>query len=166
MQVLAFSSDHSYLATGSNDSYIRLWSRSSNWTMKNDLNNGPTCGTLLQLPNGQLAAGSANDINIWDPLNNQNSPLRTLVSHGTTVLDLDLSPDGLLLASGATAGGVRLWNYTSLTTPVLVIGAHTTQVRAVCFISNQILATGSFDMTIKLWSTTTGESIDFAIRKF
>ncbi len=125
---------------------------------------------LLQLPNGQLAAGSANDIKIWDPLNNRTTPLRTLELHNTNVIDLDLSPNKLLLASVAEGALLAIWNYTLSSTYLLSIYTGTVPARAVCFISNQIVASGSDDKSIKLWyintTTATSESYDSRLKNF
>ena len=157
---LAFSSDHSYLSSCdyNNTVYnkINFWSASSNWTFTFQLSNGALCYTMTQLPNGQLASGSNNKINIWDPLNNVAAPLRTLTGHSYTVYALALSPDGIYLASGSSDNSVKLWFYASQTTAFKTLTGHTNRVTALCFVSNQILASGSFDLSIKIWNITSG----------
>ncbi len=155
---VAFSSDHSYLASCSNDGFLNVWNYSTSWSMSNHLNNGP-CYALAQLPNSQLAAaGSSYSINIWSPLNNSPSPVRTLTGHTNFILGLALSPDKTILASGSQDNTIKLWSYTNQTTALKTLTGHTNQVRPVCFVSNQILASGSFDKTIKIWNIQTGKS--------
>ena len=155
VDALAFSSDHSYLASGSYDGYVNLWNPFANWTLMFRLNNG-FCGVLIQLPNGQLAAGSGNDINIWDPLNNVAAPIITLTGHTSYVFGLVLSPDASLLASSSQDTTVKLWSYTNLSTALKTLTGHTNRVTALCFVSNQILASGSYDLSIKIWNITSG----------
>jgi WD40 repeat protein len=156
VDALAFSSDHSYLASGSADGYLNLWNANTNWTLMFRLNNG-YCGVLIQLPNGQLAAGSGNNINIWDPLNNAAAPIRTLTGHTNTVHGLSLSPDASLLASSSQDTTVKLWNFAgSQTTFFKTLSGHSGEVRALCFLSNQLLVSGSHDTSIKVWNVTSG----------
>ncbi len=114
------------------------------------------CLALIQLPNGQLAAGSGNNINIWDPLNSVAASLTTLTDHTDKVLVLALSPNGSLLASGSIDQTVKLWSFASQTTSVKTLTGHTNTIRALCFVSNQILASGSYDLTIKIWDISSG----------
>ncbi len=151
---LAFSSDHSYLASCSPDGYLNIWSATS-WSLKSHLSNGGVCNALAQLPNGQLAASYLNDIKIWSPLTN--SHLRTLSGHTSWVWSLSVSPNGSFLASGSDDNTVRLWNYTTQSAALKTLTGHTNWARAVCFVSNQILASGSYDFTIKIWDINSGK---------
>jgi WD40 repeat protein len=153
---LAFSSDHSYLASGSKDGFLNLWNAYTNWTLMFRLNNNGHCYVMIQLPNGQLAAGSGNNINIWDPLNNVAAPIRTLIGHTDYVYGLSLSPDASLLASSSQDTNIKLWNYASQTTALNTLSGHSGEVRALCFVSNQLLASGSFDNSIKVWNVNSG----------
>ncbi len=151
---LAFSSDHSYLASCSWDSYLNIWSAKTSWSLKNHLFNNGECYDLAQLPNGQLAASSGFNINIWSPT----ALIKTLTGH--IFFGLAVSPDGSLLASGSEDWTVKLWNYkpNSQTTALMTFTGHTNWVKAVCFVSNQILASGSRDATIKIWDVSSGKS--------
>ncbi len=156
---VAFSSDHSFLASSSSGT-INLWSVFNNFTLMFQLSNGGNCYALVQLPNGQFAASSSNsNINIWDPSNNVASPIRTLIGHTNDVYSLALSPDASILASGAASpdNSVKLWMYASQTTPFKNLTGHTNRVKALCFVSNQILASGSFDLSIKIWNISSGK---------
>ena len=154
---VAFSSDHSYLASCSYDNFLNIWSASNSWSLMNHLSNGP-CNAMIQLPNGQLAATSGSNIKIWSPLTNVNAPLRTLTGHTSWVSCISLSPDDSLLASGSNDNTIKLWNYKSQTTAFKTFSGHTQLVRAVCFVSNQLVASGSFDFTIKIWDIQTGKT--------
>ncbi len=120
---------------------------------------GQTCLALIQLPNGQLAATSGYNINIWSPLTNIIAPLATLSGHSNMVLALALSPNRSLLASGSQDNTIKLWSYLTQSTASNTFMGHTSYVRAVCFLSNQILASGSIDMSIKIWNVDSGIKI-------
>jgi WD40 repeat protein len=149
---VAFSSDHSYLASCSNDKNLNYWNATTSWSLTKHLfNNGP-CNALIQLPNRKLAASSGTNINIWSPT----AQMKTLTGHTSWVYGLSLSPDGYLLASGSQDNTIKLWNYTNQTTALQTLTGHSNQVRGLCFVSNWILATGSWDNTIKIWTIQTG----------
>ncbi len=152
---VAFSSDHSYLASCSQDTYLNIWSATTSWSL-NSYSNDEVCNALIQLPNGQLAAASAYNINIWSPLNNSPVPDRTLTGHTSFVYSLALSLDGLLLASGSDDSTIKLWNYATSLPALKTLTGHSTQVKSVCFVSDQIVASGSVDLTIKIWNLTSG----------
>ncbi len=116
------------------------------------------CYALIQLPNNQFAAGSGPNITIWSPLTNVVAPLRTLTGHAYTsfVYGLALSPDGLILASGAGDYMVKLWTYSSQSNALKTLSGHGSNVKAVCFVSNQILASGSDDKSIRIWDVSSG----------
>ncbi len=154
---VAFSSDHSYLASCSADNSVKVWRLSPFFSWK--LNNGGECDAVIGLPNGLLASSvyESETINIWDPLNNVAAPIKTLTGSGA-VYSLAKSPNGLLLASGAFDSSIKLWDYTSQTTASKTLDGHSDQVRGLCFLSDQILASGSFDSSIKIWNLTSGNS--------
>jgi WD40 repeat protein len=160
---LAFSSDHSFLASCSNDGYVNLWSPNTDWTLLLHLNNWATCSAIIQLPNSQLAASSYNITIFWDVFNNVAAPIKTLTFHAGPILTLALSPDGSLAASGAQGGSIAFWNYTSQYPFIKYFQAHNNQVRALVFVSNQIIASASYDLSIKTWNVS---SSDFLFNLF
>ncbi len=151
---LAFSSDHSYLASCSFDNSVKVWSSLFNWT----LDNGGECDAVIGLPNGLLASSvfSSQTINIWDPLNNVAAPIKILTGHSGGVYSLALSPNGLLIASGSGDNSIKIWDYSSQTNDLKTLTGHSGAVGALCFVSDQILASGSFDSSIKIWNLTSG----------
>ncbi len=153
---LAFSSDHSYLASCSSEQHINIFRSGDPWPLINHLKNNGSCYALIQLPNTQLATGSGQNIKIWSPLTKQDGPIRTLTGHSKFVRGLALSPDNTILASGSLDQSVMLWNYTNESNAFMALTGHEDWVRSVCFVSNQILASGSDDKTIKIWNVTSG----------
>ena len=166
---LAFSSDHSYLASCSVFGVLNIWNPSTNWSILNNFKNGGVCFALIQLPNARLAFGSGKNINIWSPLTKEDGPIRTLTGHSNYVKSLALSPDKTILASGSFDHKIMLWNYKNESTAFKTLTGHQDWVTSVCFVSNQILASGSLDNTIKIWNIKSGiqnsSSIPFRLLK-
>ena len=156
---LAFSSDHSYLASCSWMTELNIWSPTTNWSLKSHLTksiHNNHCLCLIQLPDAQLAAGLNNKINIWSPLTKQDGPIRTLTGHSDFVISLALSPDNNILASGSRDNDVRLWKYKSESTAFMTLSGQKGWVGSVCFIFNQILASGLGSGEIKIWDISSG----------
>ncbi len=153
---LAFSSDHSFLASCSWKGELNIWNPSKNWSLNSRLRTSGDCFALIQLPNAQLASGSSNNIEIWSPLTKEDGPIRTLTGHSGSVRGLALSPDKKILASGSYDNNIMLWKYASESTAFKTLKGHKDWVNSLCFVSNQILASGSDDETIKIWNVTSG----------
>lgn len=151
---VTFSHDNQWLACGSRDNTIQLWSLT-------DRNNVQTLtghtGYILNIAfshdNRWLASGSRDyTVRLWrlDNLNNS----QTLTGHTNYVNSVTFSYDNQWLASGSDDNTIRLW---SLTSPNFngnqsLIG-HNNWVLSVTFShDNRWLASGGDDNTIRLWS--------------
>src|SRR6516165_9176295 len=70
-----------------------------------------------------------------------------------------ISPDGLLVASGAIDGSVYIWNVRS-STLVRVLAGHEHFVGDMAFApDSRTLFTGSSDLTARLWDVRTGDEL-------
>lgn len=172
-----FSPDGTLLASGSVDQTVRLWDVATGECLNILEGHTNWVRSVKFSPDGTLLASGSYDqtVRLWDVCTGQ--LLHTLEGHTSGVWSVDFSPDGLLLASGSYDQTVRLWNVHTGELLNTLTG-HTHGVWAVGFqpILNYrqssiasltgaatgkehglLLASGSYDQTIKLWDIYTGQ---------
>ncbi|MEK8019583.1 MAG: NB-ARC domain-containing protein [Candidatus Parabeggiatoa sp.] len=76
------------------------------------------------------------------------------------ILSVTFSPDGKILATGATNGEIRLWQVTN-SSPILTLQGHSDWIQSIAFSPDgQMIASGSDDRTVKLWDSHTGQCLN------
>ena len=165
---LAFSRDGATLASGGSHDIVRLW----------DVQTGENIATLPWYtrsltsvafsPDGAALATvwSDHSLKLWPitpliPLSGEKTEesIATFTGHTARINPVVFSPDGTMLASGASNGTVRVWDVETGTNIATLIG-HTNWVYSVAFSpDSRTLASGSSDETIKLWDIEAGKNI-------
>jgi WD40 repeat protein len=157
---VAFSPDGRLLASGSWDDTIKLWDVATGSLVRSLSGHTDWVMSVAFSPDGRLlASGSWDDtIKLWDVATG--SLVRSLSGHTGAVNSVAFSPDGRLLASGSCGkaeglycvqGEIKLWEVAS-GREVRSLSGHTSWVMSVAFSPDgRLLASGSYDGTIKLW---------------
>ena len=113
------------------------------------------CYDFVLSPDGRwLAAGSLNDIVIWEL--EGNSPPRRLRGHTSTIRALEFSPDGKLLASSGNDRRVKTWSWDDGAQQISIEGSLAF-VETLCFSPDgKTLLTSGRLAPLTAWQVATG----------
>ncbi|KAE8389669.1 hypothetical protein BDV23DRAFT_184267 [Aspergillus alliaceus] len=176
VQSVAFSSDSQLLASSSWDYTIKLWDPSTGELRQTLEGHSGEVNMAAFLPDSQLLASCSRDktIKLWNPSTGKLH--LTLKGHSGEVNSVTFSSDSQLLASCSRDKTIKLWNPSTgklhltlkghsgeLWNPStgklhLTLKGHSGEVNSVAFSpDSQLLASSSWDKTIKLWDPSTGK---------
>ena len=163
IQVIAFSPDDRFLATGGDNNAIDIWDASTGYLLRTFSGNSITRwsnGKILALaisPDGEYLAGSSgsdNSLKIW---NVQTGALvRTLTGPAN---GLAFSPSGRQLIAG-NGNAINIWNVENGTIEKtlachFLLGMNALAISA----SGKRVVSGSDDGTVEVWDVATGKEI-------
>jgi uncharacterized repeat protein (TIGR01451 family) len=152
---VAFSPDGKLLASGSEDSTIKIW-RVEDWQCIKTLTGHTSIVTSVAFsPDGSLlASGSWDDtIKLWKV--SDGSCIKTLTGHTSIVTSVAFSPDGSLLASGCD-GTIKLWRVADGTC-IKTLTGHTFGADSLAFSPDgTLLVSGNTWGAIEIWNVSDG----------
>ena len=166
---VAFSSDGTLLASGSQDETVKLWAVATHTNIATLRGHTDGVWSVAFSPDGKMLASGAGDpgvrfpadntVKLWDMETNAN--IATLEGHEGRVASVAFSPDGQILASGSDDETIKLWDVET-NTNIATLEGHTDRVASVAFSPDgKMLASagGTFDETVKLWDVETNTNI-------
>jgi WD40 repeat protein len=147
---LSFSSDGSVLAAGSMDHIVEIWDVHNRARMATI----PTRRTIPQvvfhpLQNDLLAIASDNDAWYLYQLENLRAAPTLLARNGDSHAG-QFSPSGKYFAIGGDSGQVKVVEIKS-GSEVTTLSGHLAAVSALAFLKDNILASGAYDKTARIW---------------
>jgi WD40 repeat protein len=157
VRAVAFSADGKTVASGSDDTTVRLWDAATGEEMqKLEGHDGPVRAVAFS-PDGKTVASGSSDktVRLWDAATGEE--IQKLEGHDGWVSVVAFSPDGKTVASGSDDTTVRLWD-AATGEEIQKLEGHDDWVSAVAFSADgKTVASGSDDMTVRLWDVATGE---------
>ena len=167
---IAFSPDGQILISGSGDRTIKFWQVKDAICIKTCRGHESEIFSVAYSPDGGTIASASGDniIRIWDTLTAQ--CVGVYRGHTNSIRAVAFSSDGRTLASGSDDNTVRIWDLTSQQCRQ-ILTEHESWIRSLAFNSipptpldravtkGGILASGSGDRTIKLWSLDSNKSL-------
>ncbi|MBE9011616.1 caspase family protein [Pseudanabaenaceae cyanobacterium LEGE 13415] len=149
------SSDGQLIATVSNDTLVKLWSREGQLLQDLTGHRDRVLAVAFSPDNQQIATASADKtIKLW---NREGTLIQTLGGHQDWVTDVKFSSNGRSLISSSRDGTVKLWQLDQMKEAQTFRG-HRGWVNSISFGQNdrQILSAGE-DGTVKFWQVGRSE---------
>ncbi|MBW4575438.1 MAG: NACHT domain-containing protein [Aphanothece sp. CMT-3BRIN-NPC111] len=179
VESIAFSPQGNILASGSGDQTVKLWDIGTGQCLTTLQGHASRVWSVAYAPSANILASGSDDssVKLWDIGTGQ--CLKTLQGHISSIWSVTFSQDGQILASGGGDQTIRLWDITTGQC-LKTLPGHSNLVSSVAFNSvgvgvvperatlgkaelthenSQILASCSYDETIKLWDILTGECL-------
>jgi WD40 repeat protein/serine/threonine protein kinase len=156
---IAFAPDGHTVATGSDDTTLRLWDAATGAQISRLPGQGSAVFVVAFAHSGRslLSGGGDGTIRLWNVATETEQPLSLHVRGN--VRRLTISPDDRTMALGSSTQGVELWDLDTQQIRQTLSG-HQSTILSIAFAADgRTLATGDASGHLGLWDTITGAEI-------
>jgi WD40 repeat protein len=156
---VACSSNGKYIASGSLDQTVQVWSANPDVHFQPFIYHGHIAGVQAVAwspDSNRVVSGSADKtVQVWNALTGEHAA----IYHGHTdiVNTVAWSPDGKYIASGSTDGTVRIWDVTTGKQMYVYLGHRASVNSLVWSPDSQRIASGASDKTVQIQDASTGK---------
>lgn len=160
ISIIRFSPDGRWIASGSADCTIKLWSASTGLLEHTLEGHLAGISALTWSPDSRILASGSDDksIRLWDTATGLAHPT-PLLGHHNYVYSLCFSPKGNMLVSGSYDEAVFLWDVRAARV-MRSLPAHSDPVSSVDFVRDgTLIVSCSHDGLIRVWDTATGQCL-------
>lgn len=154
---LAWSSDGSYLASGSDDANVRIWD-AHRWEQITVLQiEYPIVSNLVWSPNDKFLVAISKDFNVtaWNPSTWETIDLPDTLTRTNSIC---FSPDCTLIAGATFDGPIVLYDARNFKELVILEESSDDDVQSLAFSPDEKQLVAGFDTgLVKIWNSSTGE---------
>ncbi|TFK71332.1 WD40 repeat-like protein [Pluteus cervinus] len=156
---VAYSPNGKHIASGLNDTTIRIWDASNGQSAMQPLTGHTgSVQSVAYSPNSKYIVSASHDktVRIWIARIGQQA-IPPLEGHTGPVSSVAYSPDSTCVVSGSEDKTIRIWNAVSGQPLQLLIG-HNGAVWSVAYSSDgRHVTSGSSDKTVRIWDIPSGQ---------
>lgn len=154
---IAFSNDHPYIVTTSEDGTIRLWSDSDSLALAVGAghDNAPVFAAFIANTDYVVSCSETGSAYVWN-MNGQ--MVYRLSGHAAPLTHAIVSPDGKYLFTGDKEGIVRRWSIAPRCEKQHQM--HEGAVNTVAVLDSKRVVTAGADKVLKIWNRSTGQCVN------
>ncbi|KAJ6114794.1 hypothetical protein N7486_000572 [Penicillium sp. IBT 16267x] len=154
---LAFSPNSKYIASGSQDTTIKLWDATTGNLQRTLGGHSKPVVAVRFSSDGKILPSGSHDktVKLWNTMTENIQ--KTLRGHSDGVCAVAFSPNGKYIASGCGEGNINLWDTTTGNLQMKLEG-HLHGIDTLAFSPDgKYITSGCMNGNFNLWDTTTGD---------
>ncbi len=150
VEAIALSVNGQRLASGDAQGAVKIWHLGTQELLRTLPSHAAAIGAIALHPDNETVISSGWDMAVQVRNLRTGGVKHLLKGHLLPVTSLSISPDGKTLATGSHDSTIKLWDL-SQGKLISTLTGHTAAVEAIAFLSDEVIASGSQDGTIRVW---------------